>query len=124
MEFSQGLDLDLSLLEGAFGGIGDGPGEGVSAEGLGFDEDASQLSFLEVALGLYGVEELLVVQVSFAEIPSEGDAGDEFAVDVFVFIDVFDGFGEEELDGAALEVHGAKGHDFGEERGDGVLVVE
>ena len=59
-----------------------------TAEGLGLDHDAPQLSGLEAALLLDGAEQLLAMEVPVAEVPAEDEAGDDLAVDPFVVVEV------------------------------------
>ncbi|MEZ5371840.1 MAG: hypothetical protein R2704_03710 [Microthrixaceae bacterium] len=50
-------------------------------EWLGFEKQTAQdLAGSEVAFGLDDLHQLLVVEVAVAEVPSEGQAGDELAL--------------------------------------------
>ena len=89
---------------------------------LRLDEDAAKLAFFEVALLLNRAEELHVVQMPFAEVPSDDDAGDHLAVEVFVVVDLIDGLGQQGLQAPAVQVHRAEREHLRDRSGERFLV--
>lgn len=92
--------------------------------GLGFEHHDSQLHLLEPALLLDRLEQLVVVEVAFAEVPAGDDTGDELAVDHLVVLDVLHGPGQQPVERAPVALHRPKREDLLREVLGRLLAVE
>src|SRR5271163_1858655 len=74
------LDIDIAFFDQAGLGVDDAILLPLGLHRLAFQNDHPDVTVFEVAAPLHGSKQLLIVQVTFAEIPTEQRTGDDFAV--------------------------------------------
>src|SRR5581483_4984543 len=100
---------DIAFLDRTGLGIHDAIPLPLGVDGLALEDYHPQLALVELAAPLHRLEQLLVVQVAFAEVPPDQRAGDDFtlaqAVVGLVGV-VSQSAGNQPVERAPVSVHG------------------